>query len=34
VKFLCINDLPQLEAAIPDMRDWIERAIGAERKAA
>lgn len=26
-KFLCINDLPQLEAAIPDTRDWIERAI-------
>jgi hypothetical protein len=34
VKFLCINDLPQLEAAIPDMRDWIERAIGTQRKAA
>lgn len=28
-KFLCINDLPQLEAAIPETRDWIERAIGA-----
>ncbi|SDW31294.1 Stealth CR1 domain-containing protein [Roseicitreum antarcticum] len=28
-KFLCINDLPQLEAAIPDTRDWIERAISA-----
>lgn len=28
-KFLCINDLPQVEAAIPDTRDWIERAIAA-----
>jgi len=28
-KFLCINDLPQLEQAIPDARDWIERAIRA-----
>lgn len=28
-KFLCINDLPQLEAVIPDTRDWIERAISA-----
>lgn len=27
IKFLCINDLPQLEAAIPDTRHWIERAI-------
>ncbi len=27
IKFLCINDLPQLEAAIPDTRRWIERAI-------
>jgi Stealth protein CR2, conserved region 2/Stealth protein CR1, conserved region 1 len=26
-KFLCINDLPQLENAISDTRDWIERAI-------
>jgi Stealth protein CR2, conserved region 2/Stealth protein CR1, conserved region 1 len=26
-KFLCINDLPQLETAIPETRDWIERAI-------
>jgi Stealth protein CR2, conserved region 2/Stealth protein CR1, conserved region 1 len=26
-KFLCINDLPQLENAIPETRDWIERAI-------
>lgn len=33
-KFLCINDLPQVEAAIPDTRDWIERAIAGRRKAA
>jgi hypothetical protein len=26
-KFLCINDLPQLERAIPDAREWIEHAI-------
>jgi hypothetical protein len=34
VKFLCVNDLPQVEAAIPDTRDWIERAIGEQRRAA
>jgi hypothetical protein len=34
MKFLCINDMPQLEAAIPDMRDWIERAITPTRRAA
>lgn len=28
VKFLCINDLPELEAALPDTRELIERAIG------
>lgn len=28
-KFLCVNDLGQVEAAIPDTRDWIERAIAA-----
>jgi hypothetical protein len=28
IKFLCINDLPQLEALIPQTRDWITRAIG------
>lgn len=28
-KFLCVNDLPQVEAVIPDTRDWIERAIAA-----
>jgi hypothetical protein len=26
-KFLCVNDLPQVEAVIPDTREWIERAI-------
>jgi hypothetical protein len=30
-KFLCVNDLPQVEAAIPDTRDWIERAIAASK---
>jgi hypothetical protein len=29
-KFLCVNDLPEVEAAIPDTRDWIERAIAAQ----
>ncbi len=29
IKFLCVNDLPQLEAAIPETRAWIERAIAA-----
>ncbi|WP_310498498.1 Stealth CR1 domain-containing protein [Sandarakinorhabdus sp.] len=33
-KFLCVNDLPQVEALIPDTRDWIERAIGARQIAA
>lgn len=28
-KFLCVNDLPQVEAAIPETRGWIERAIAA-----
>ncbi|MBK5926398.1 Stealth CR1 domain-containing protein [Rhodobaculum claviforme] len=27
-KFLCVNDLPQVEAVLSDTRDWIERAIG------
>jgi Stealth protein CR2, conserved region 2/Stealth protein CR1, conserved region 1 len=27
MKFLCVNDICQVEAAIPDARDWIERAI-------
>lgn len=34
MKFLCVNDMPRLEAALPDMRDWIERAIAPERRAA
>ena len=34
MKFLCVNDMPQLEAAIPDMREWIERAIAPARRAA
>ncbi|MEY2883197.1 MAG: hypothetical protein RL490_921 [Pseudomonadota bacterium] len=29
VKFLCVNDLPQVEAAIPQARAWIELAIQA-----
>jgi hypothetical protein len=33
-KFLCVNDLPQVEAVIPDTRDWIERAIGGQQLAA
>jgi Stealth protein CR2, conserved region 2/Stealth protein CR1, conserved region 1 len=28
-KFLCINDLGEVEAAIPQARTWIEQAIGA-----
>jgi Stealth protein CR2, conserved region 2/Stealth protein CR1, conserved region 1 len=27
IKFLCVNDLSQVEAAIPDARAWIEAAI-------
>ncbi len=34
MKFLCVNDLPQVEAAIPDTRAWIEAAIGGMRRAA
>ncbi len=29
IRFLCINDLPQLEVLIPNTRNWIEHAIGA-----
>ncbi len=29
VKFLCINDLPDVETNFPTARDWIEQAIGA-----
>lgn len=28
IKFLCVNDLPQLVEIIPDAADWIARAIG------
>ena len=34
VKFLCINDLPALEAMIPDTRRWIEAAIAPAAQAA
>lgn len=34
MKFLCVNDLPRVEAAIPDTRQWIEAAIGDARAAA
>jgi hypothetical protein len=34
IKFLCVNDLRQVEDAIPDARDWIEAAIGVVRVAA
>ena len=34
MKFLCINDLPRLEAALPDTRILIEQAISAQRRAA
>lgn len=27
-KFLCVNDLPQLEAVIPEVRDWLRQAVG------
>jgi hypothetical protein len=33
IKFLCVNDLRQIETAIPNARDWIEAAI-ARRPAA
>lgn len=28
IKFLCVNDLPQLEEAFPDARAWLRGAIG------
>jgi hypothetical protein len=34
MKFLCVNDLPQVEAVIPDTRQWIEAAIADVRAAA
>ena len=30
IRFLCVNDLPQLEAVLPEARDWLMRSIGAE----
>ncbi|MFT4716804.1 MAG: hypothetical protein ACI861_001327 [Paracoccaceae bacterium] len=32
IKFLCVNDLPQLEAMVPEARDYIMRATGEPRK--
>lgn len=34
IKFLCVNDLSQVEKAIPDARDWIEAAIAVSKVAA
>lgn len=28
IKFLCVNDLPQLEAVVPEARDWLGQVIG------
>ena len=28
IKFLCVNDLPQLEELIPEAREWLSQAIG------
>ena len=28
IKFLCVNDLPQLEDVVPEAREWVGRAIG------
>ena len=28
IKFLCVNDLPEVERNFPDARAWIEEAIG------
>ena len=28
IKFLCVNDLPEVERNFPDARAWIEQAIG------
>jgi Stealth protein CR2, conserved region 2/Stealth protein CR1, conserved region 1/Stealth protein CR3, conserved region 3 len=32
IKFLCVNDLPEVERNFPDARMWIEEAIGSELK--
>lgn len=28
IKFLCVNDLPQLEQVVPEARDWLSLAVG------
>jgi hypothetical protein len=28
IKFLCVNDLPQLEKVVPEAREWLRSAIG------
>lgn len=28
IKFLCVNDLPQLEQVIPEAREWLHRVVG------
>ncbi len=28
IKFVCINDLPQLEVVIPNAREWLRRVVG------
>jgi len=28
IKFLCVNDLPQLELVIPNAREWLRRVVG------
>lgn len=34
IKFLCVNDLPQLETIIPEACNWIDSAIGVVPKSA
>lgn len=34
VKFVCVNDLPQLEVLIPDLRDWLCDVVGGFPRAA
>lgn len=33
IKFLCVNDLPQLEGVVPEAREWISLAIGDDHEA-
>ena len=28
IKFLCVNDLPQLETVIPHVREWLNDVVG------